>query len=127
MEKDIDNKVVIAKLEEKIDNLQELLSYKVDSIFDKVDTTISLKINDSIGAIRDDINGVIRQLENDYQRQDTELRVEMLEKNNNAERVLNKKIDDNKREIFNNRKMIFGIIVAITVMWAVVGIAAKLF
>lgn len=127
MEKDIDNKVVIAKLEEKIDNLQELLSYKVDSIFDKVDTTITLKINDSIGAIRDDINGVIRQLENDYQRQDTKLRVEMLEKINNAERALNKKIDDNKREIFNNRKMIFGIIVAITVMWAVVGIATKLF
>lgn len=127
MEKDIDNKVVIAKLEEKIDNLQELLSYKVDSIFDKVDTTITLKINDSIGAIRDDINGVIRQLENDYQRQDTKLRVEMLEKINNAERALNKKIDDNKREIFNNRKMIFGIIVAITVTWAVVGIATKLF
>lgn len=127
MEKDIDNKVVIAKLEEKIDNLQELLSYKVDSIFDKVDTTITLKINDSIGAIRDDINGVIRQLENDYQRQDTKLRVEMLEKINNAERALNKKIDDNKREIFNNRKMIFGIIVAITVMWAVIGIATKLF
>lgn len=127
MEKDIDNKVVIAKLEEKIDNLQELLSYKVDSIFDKVDTTITLKINDSIGAIRDDINGVIRQLENDYQRQDTKLRVEMLEKINNAERALNKKIDDNRREIFNNRKMIFGIIVAITVMWAVVGIATKLF
>lgn len=127
MEKDIDNKVVIAKLEEKIDNLQELLSYKVDSIFDKVDTTITLKINDSIGAIRDDINGITRQLENDYQRQDTKLRVEMLEKINNAERALNKKIDDNKREIFNNRKMIFGIIVAITVMWAVVGIATKLF
>lgn len=127
MEKDIDNKVVIAKLEEKIDNLQELLSYKVDSIFDKVDTTITLKINDSIGAIRDDINGVIRQLENDYQRQDTKLRVEMLEKINNAERALNKKIDDNKREIFNNRKMIFGIIVAITVMWAVIGVAIKLF
>lgn len=127
MEKDIDNKVVIAKLEEKIDNLQELLSYKVDSIFDKVDTTIALKINDSIGAIRDDINGVIRQLENDYQRQDTKLRVEMLEKINNAERALNKKIDDNKREIFNNRKMIFGIIVAITVMWAVIGVATKLF
>nr|DAI83891.1 MAG TPA: hypothetical protein [Caudoviricetes sp.] len=127
MEKDIDNKVVIAKLEEKIDNLQELLSYKVDSIFDKVDTTITLKINDSIGAIRDDINGVIRQLENDYQRQDTKLRVEMLEKINNAERALNKKIDDNKREIFNNRKMIFGIIVAITVMWAFIGIATKLF
>nr|DAH16278.1 MAG TPA: hypothetical protein [Caudoviricetes sp.] len=127
MEKDIDNKVVIAKLEEKIDNLQELLSYKVDSIFDKVDTTITLKINDSIGAIRDDINGVIRQLENDYQRQDTKLRVEMLEKINNAERALNKKIDDNKREMFNNRKMIFGIIVAITVMWAVIGVATKLF
>lgn len=127
MEKDIDNKVVIAKLEEKIDNLQELLSYKVDSIFDKVDTTITLKINDSIGAIRDDINGVIRQLENDYQRQDTKLRVEMLEKINNAERALNKKIDDNKREIFNNRKMIFGIIVAITVMWAVIGVASKIF
>lgn len=127
MEKDVDNKVVIAKLEEKIDNLQELLSYKVDSIFDKVDTTITLKINDSIGAIRDDINGVIRQLENDYQRQDTKLRVEMLEKINNAERALNKKIDDNKREIFNNRKMIFGIIVAITVMWVVVGIVTKLF
>ena len=127
MEKDIDNKVVIAKLEEKIDNLQELLSYKVDSIFDKVDTTITLKINDSIGAIRDDINGVIRQLENDYQRQDTKLRLEMLEKINNAERALNKKIDDNKREIFNNRKMIFGIIVAITVMWAIIGIATKLF
>lgn len=127
MEKDIDNKVVIAKLEEKIDNLQELLSYKVDSIFDKVDTTITLKINDSIGAIRDDINGVIRQLENDYQRQDTKLRVEMLEKINNAERALNKKIDDNKREIFNNRKMIFGIIVAITVMWAVIGVITKFF
>ena len=127
MEKDIDNKVVIAKLEEKIDNLQELLSYKVDSIFDKVDTTITLKINDSIGAIRDDINGVIRQLENDYQRQDTKLRVEMLEKINNAERALNKKIDDNKREIFNNRKMIFGIIVAIAVMWAIVGVTTKLF
>ena len=127
MEKDVDNKVVIAKLEEKIDNLQELLSYKVDSIFDKVDTTITLKINDSIGAIRDDINGVIRQLENDYQRQDAKLRVEMLEKINNAERALNKKIDDNKREIFNNRKMIFGIIVAITVMWAIIGVATKLF
>lgn len=127
MEKDIDNKVVIAKLEEKIDNLQELLSYKVDSIFDKVDTTITLKINDSIGAIRDDINSVIRQLENDYQRQDAKLRVEMLEKINNAERALNKKIDDNKREIFNNRKMIFGIIVAITVMWAIIGVATKIF
>lgn len=127
MEKDVDNKVVIAKLEEKIDNLQELLSYKVDSIFDKVDTTITLKINDSIGAIRDDMNGVIRQLENDYQRQDAKLRVEMLEKINNAERALNKKIDDNKREIFNNRKMIFGIIVAITVMWAIIGVATKLF
>lgn len=127
MEKDIDNKVVIAKLEEKIDNLQELLSYKVDSIFDKVDTTITLKINDSIGAIRDDINGVIRQLENDYQRQDTKLRVEMLEKINNAERALNKKIDDNKREMFNNRKMIFGIIVALTVMWAIFGVATKIF
>ena len=127
MEKDIDNKVVIAKLEEKIDNLQELLSYKVDSIFDKVDTTITLKINDSVGAIREDINSVIRQLENDYQRQDAKLRVEMLEKINNAERALNKKIDDNKREIFNNRKMIFGIIVAITVMWAIVGIATKIF
>lgn len=127
MEKDIDNKVVIAKLEEKIDNLQELLSYKVDSIFDKVDTTITLKINDSIGAIREDINSVIRQLENDYQRQDAKLRVEMLEKINNAERALNKKIDDNKREIFNNRKMIFGIIVAITVMWAIIGVATKLF
>ena len=127
MEKDIDNKVVIAKLEEKIDNLQELLSYKVDSIFDKVDTTITLKINDSIGAIRDDINSVIRQLENDYQRQDAKLRVEMLEKINNAERALNKKIDDNKREIFHNRKMIFGIIVAITVMWAIIGVATKIF
>lgn len=127
MEKDIDNKVVIAKLEEKIDNLQELLSYKVDSIFDKVDTTITLKINDSISTIRDDINTVIRQMENDYQRQDTKLRVEMLEKINNAERALNKKIDDNKREIFNNRKMIFGIIVAITVMWAIIGVAIKLF
>ena len=127
MEKDVDNKVVIAKLEEKIDNLQELLSYKVDSIFDKVDTTITLKINDSVGAIRDDINSVIRQLENDYQRQDAKLRVEMLEKINNAERALNKKIDDNKREIFNNRKMIFGIIVAITVMWAIIGVATKIF
>lgn len=127
MEKNIDNKVVIAKLEEKIDNLQELLSYKVDSIFDKVDTTITLKINDSVSTIRDNINTVIRQMENDYQRQDTKLRVEMLEKINNAERALNKKIDDNKREIFNNRKMIFGIIVAITVMWAVIGVAIKLF
>lgn len=127
MEENIDNKVVIAKLEEKIDNLQELLSYKVDSIFDKVDTTITLKINDSVSTIRDDINTVIRQMENDYQRQDTKLRVEMLEKINNAERALNKKIDDNKREIFNNRKMIFGIIVAITVMWAVIGVAIKLF
>lgn len=127
MEKNIDNNVVIAKLEEKIDNLQELLSYKVDSIFDKVDTTITLKINDSVSTIRDNINTVIRQMENDYQRQDTKLRVEMLEKINNAERALNKKIDDNKREIFNNRKMIFGIIVAITVMWAVIGVAIKLF
>lgn len=127
MEKDIDNKVVIARLEEKIDNLQELLTYKVDSIFDKVDTTITLKINDSIGTIRDDINGVIRQLENDYQRQDTKLRVEMLERINSSERELNKKIDENKREIFNNRKIIFGVIVAITIVWAIIGLAIKIF
>ena len=127
MEKDIDNQVVIARLEEKIDNLQELLTYKVDSIFEKVDTNITLKINDSIGTIRDDIHGAIRQLENDYQKQDTMLRLEMLEKINLAERALNKKIDGNEKEIFNNRKMIFGMIVAMTVVWAIVGIAIKFF